>query len=1082
MSWGSAVAPIVLALESRFKTAVLMSGGLEFQRALPEADRINFVSRVSIPVLMLNGRYDHFFPVESSQIPFFRLLGTPAKDKKHVIYESGHAPAAQGFHPREPRLARQVPGPGEAVGWGAKRAGMIGTSLSHYQILEKIGEGGMGVVYRALDTRLDRTVAIKLIRADTVGDAERKWRFVREAKAASALNHPHIITIHDIDSEQGIDFIVMEYVEGTPLDRLIPKGGLPVRQVVDFGDQIASALGAAHAAGIVHRDVKPGNVIIGRDGRVKVLDFGLAKLVERDAGGLLVTTDSTATAASVVERTRQGAILGTVAYMSPEQADGRPVDARSDVFSLGAVLYEMLAGRRPFEGDSYLQTLTAILRDSPPPLRTVRPDVPVNLERIVSRCLEKRPEDRFPSAGELEKELSKQKGAPSASDARSRSLLARPRLLVPVLCLTLLVGGIAAWRITRASRQRHARDVTLPEISRLVDQEKFGAAIRLARQAERDVPEDVARLRRESWTAFSITTEPPGADVAMKEYLDVSSDWESVGKTPVEIRLPVAYYRWKITMKGFQTVEATTPPFALTLRLDPESAVPSGMVRVPGGSFTLGSLNPVTLDDFWLDKYEVTNREYKEFLDAGGYAKRQYWKQPFIRGGREIPFEEAVARFRDVTGRPGPAAWELGSFPEGRENFPVEGVSWYEAAAYAEFAGKTLPTVYHWYSAAGIGIFSEILRLSNFSGKGPAPAGTHQGSSPFGNYDMAGNVKEWCWNETSGRRYILGGSSTEPNYMFREPDAQDPFERSAGFGFRCARYNSPPSGAILAPIAAMTRDYSKEKPVSDDLFRAYKSLYAYDRTPLDARAEGPEETFPYWRTQKISFLAAYGNERVPAVLFLPKNARPPYQTVVFFPSTHARNVRSSADMDIPDVDFVVRSGRALCYPVYKDTYERHVERADSGPNFRRDLVIEWSKDLGRTLDYLETRPDLDRSRLAFYGVSLGAIDGVNLVAVEDRFKAAVFLSGGFRLDRSPPEIEPINFAPRVHIPVLLITGRYDFGHPYETAQLPMFRLLGTPEKDKRHEVFESGHILPRTPALIKEILDWLDKYLGPAKR
>ncbi len=959
---------------------------------------------------------------------------------------------------------------------------MIGTSLSHYRILEKIGEGGMGVVYRALDTRLDRAVAIKLLRPDTVGDPERKWRFVREAKAASALNHPHIVTIHDIDSDGGVDFIVMEYVEGTPLDRIIRKEGLQVQEAIDYGDQISSALGAAHAAGIVHRDVKPANVIVGRGARVKVLDFGLAKLVERDAGGLLVTSDSTATAASLVERTRQGAILGTVAYMSPEQADGRPVDARSDVFSLGAVLYEMLAGRRPFEGDSHLQTLTAILRDSPPPIRSVRPDVPVKLERIVSRCLEKRPEDRFPSAGEVEEELAELKRAGAASIARGRSPLASPGFLIPVLSLVLLAGGVAAWRVVRASRLQRVRDVTLPEISRLVDQEKFGAAIRLARQAERDVPEDVARLRRENWSAFPIATEPPGAEVSFKPYLDVSLDWIPAGKTPLEIRLPFAYYRLKITMKGFQTVEATTQPAGLTLRLDPKSAVPAGMVRVPGGPFNLRSLSAVTLDDFWLDKHEVTNRQFKEFVDAGGYIKSQYWKQPFIRGGREIPFEEAVGRFRDVTGRPGPATWELGSFPEGRENLPVDGVSWYEAAAYAEYAGKSLPTVYHWYKAAGIGIFSEILRLSNFSGKGPAPAGTYQGLSPFGNYDMAGNVKEWCWNETDRRRYILGGASTEPNYMFREPDAQDPFDRSAGYGFRCVRYASPPSDALLASIPAMTRDYNKEQPVADDVFRTYKSLYAYDRTPLDARIEVAEEDFPYWRRQKVSFLAAYGNERVPAFLFLPKNARPPYQTVVYFPSTQAVNTRSSADMDMQDVDFVIRSGRALCYPVYKDTYERHVERAASGPNFYRDRVIEWSRDLGRTLDFLETRPDVDRNRLAFYGQSLGAIDGVNLVAVEDRFKTAVFISGGFRLVRSPPEIEPINFAPRVRIPVLLVTGRYDFAHPYETAQLPMFRLLGTPEKDKRHSVFESGHVLPRTPALIKEILDWLDKYLGPVNR
>jgi formylglycine-generating enzyme required for sulfatase activity/tRNA A-37 threonylcarbamoyl transferase component Bud32 len=952
---------------------------------------------------------------------------------------------------------------------------MIGTSLAHYRVLEKVGEGGMGVVYRAFDTRLDRTVALKLLRPEAVGDAERRWRFVREAKAASALNHPNIVTIHDIAADRGVDFIVMEYIEGTPLDRLIPTGGLPVADAVHYGGQIASALGAAHAAGIVHRDVKPANVIVGAGGRVKVLDFGLAKLIEPEAGGVLETSDSTATAASVLERTRQGVILGTVAYMSPEQAEGRPVDARSDVFSLGGVLYEMLAGRRPFEGDSYLKTLTAILRDPPAQLGTVRPDVPAALARIVARALEKRPEDRYASAGEMEKELATLK----APVARKRSLHRRPAVLVAGLLLLLAAGG-TVWRIARVARVRHAREVTLAEISRLVEQQKLVAAIRLARDAERIVPEDVARLRRERWTAFSIRTEPPGAEVFMKPYLDVGAEWQPVGTTPIgEIRLPLAYYRWKFTREGCRSVEAAAGAEDFSIRLDPESVVPPGMVRIPGGSFTLGSLDPVTLEESWLDKYEVTNREFKAFIDAGGYAKREYWKEPFVLGGRTLPFEEAVPRFRDATGRPGPASWELGTFPDGRENHPVEGVSWYEAAAYAEFAGKSLPTIYHWYRAAGQDLFSEILRLSNFSGKGAAPAGTYQGLGPFGTHDMAGNVKEWCWNASGARRYILGGSSTEVSYMFQEADAQDPFLRMAGYGLRCARYAAPPPAALLGPVGVLSRDFSKEKPAPDEAFRLYKSLYAYDKTPLDVKAEGVDDTSPYWRREKVSLLAAYGNERVPVFLFLPKNARPPYQTVVFFPHSGARIMRSAAEMDMTVIDFVVRSGRALCYPVYRDTYERHVERTASGPNFRRDLVIQWSKDLGRALDWMETRKDLDTRRLVFYGVSLGAIDGVPLVAVEERVKAAVFLAGGYRLKRAAPEIEPVNFAPRIRVPVLLLGGRYDFQHPLETAQRPLFTALGTPEKEKKHVVFEGGHVAPRIQPIIKEILDWLDRMQGP---
>ena len=937
----------------------------------------------------------------------------------------------------------------------------------------------MGVVYRALDTRLDRVVALKLLRPETVGDAERKWRFVREAKAASALNHPHIVTIHDIDADQGLDFMVMEYVEGKPLDKLIPKGGLPVPEGVGYAAQIASALGAAHAAGIVHRDVKPANVIVTPLGRVKVLDFGLAKLVEPRGSSVAETTDSTATAASVIQRTRQGVILGTVAYMSPEQAEGKPVDARSDVYSLGSVLYEMLAGRRPFAGDSYLQTLTAILRDAPPPLRTVRDDVPSAVERVVMRALAKNPGDRFASGAEMEKALAALGGAP-ASVTGERPAWRRPAILFPAVVVFLAVGFGAAWRIARDARVRHARTVTLPEISRLIEQQKVGAAIRLAREAERIVPEDVARLRRETWFAFSIRTEPPGADVFMKPYLDVGAEWEPVGKTPIEeIHLPLAYYRWKVTRAGSETLEAAAGPEERTLRLDPEGTAPQGMVRIPGGSFTLGRLSAVTLDDYWLDKYEVTNREFKAFVDAGGYAKREYWKVPFLRAGREIPFENALAEFRDTTGRPGPSTWELGGFPEGHGNHPVEGVSWYEAAAYAEFAGKSLPTVYHWYKAAGQGIFSEILTLSNFGGKGAAPVGAYQGLAPFGNYDMAGNVKEWCWNENGARRYILGGSSTEVSYMFRESDAQEPFVRPAGYGFRCARYAAPASAALLAPVGVLSRDYAKEQPVSDEVFRVYRSLYAYDKTPLDVKAEGVDDTSPYWKREKVSVLSAYGSERVPIFLFLPKNARPPFQTVVFFPHSGARIARSTADMDMTVIDFVMRSGRALCYPVYRDTYERHVERAASGQNFRRDLVIQWSKDLGRALDWLETRPEVDKSRLAYYGVSLGANDGVTLLGVEDRFRAAVLMSAGFRQGRATPETDPVNFASRIRIPVLLIAGRYDFQHPVETSQLPLLQALGTPEKDKKHVVYEGGHVAPRRQPIIKEILDWLDRTLGP---
>jgi len=260
---------------------------------------------------------------------------------------------------------------------------MTDRTISHYRIEEKLGEGGMGVVYRAFDSHLDRTVAIKVLPPHVADDSERRWRFIREAKAASALNHPNIVTIYDIDrAPMGdgppVDFIAMECVQGESLDRVLAGRRLTIEEAIAYGTQMAAALAAAHAAGIVHRDVKPGNAIVTSSGQVKMLDFGLAKLVE-PGGAQASPTDSlaaTITAATAAPGTREGAILGTLAYMSPEQAQGQPVDARSDVFSLGSVLYEMLSRKRPFQAETTLMTLAAILRDPVAPLRSVRSDVP----------------------------------------------------------------------------------------------------------------------------------------------------------------------------------------------------------------------------------------------------------------------------------------------------------------------------------------------------------------------------------------------------------------------------------------------------------------------------------------------------------------------------------------------------------------------------------------------------------------------------------------------------------------------------------------------------------------------------------
>ncbi len=547
---------------------------------------------------------------------------------------------------------------------------------------------------------------------------------------------------------------------------------------------------------------------------------------------------------------------------------------------------------------------------------------------------------------------------------------------------------------------------------------------------------------------------------------------------------------------------ATFPDESLTVGMDEEKRADSGMIHVGLSSTTSPSRTPVALvglpglealpaiplGDFWIDKYEVTNRDFKQFLDQGGYKKQEYWKHEFIKDGKSLPWADAMKLFLDRTGRPGPSTWIQGEYPRGEGDYPVSGVSWFEAAAYAEFAGKTLPTIYHWIAAASPQDGPSIVPASNFGGVGLAPVGTYPGMSWCGAYDMAGNVKEWCLNEaSSGKRYIMGGAWNEPTYMFNEGDARPSFERSSSFGFRCAKYVPSDTTAKAAdPVTARARDYSTEKPASDQLFQAYKSLYSYDKTPLHSVLESTDQT-DNWKREKITFSAAYGDERIIAYLFLPTNASPPYQTIVFFPGAGAEHLRSSADSLSryqKDYDFIVKSGRAVIFPVYKGTFERGAGSETSyWPNTSsryRDHVIAWSKDLGRSIDYLETREDIDRSKLAYVGYSWGAAMGAVLPAVEGRLKVLVLISPGFYLQPRLPEVDQINFAPRVKAPVLMLNGRLDFFFPVLSSQEPMFRLFGAPQGDKRHVVYDTGHDIPETE-LIKETLNWLDRYLGSAK-
>jgi len=741
------------------------------------------------------------------------------------------------------------------------------------------------------------------------------------------------------------------------------------------------------------------------------------------------------------------------------------------------VLFELLAGQRPFKGDTAWATMNATVHAETPDVSRLRTDIPPGLARIVSRALARDPEKRYPTARPIATDLSALR-TPKANAAGSRQ---RTLVIAVAAIVAVAAIGAAGWLWQRSARTNWARAVAAPQIARHLEAGDFDAAYRLAREALAILPGDTYLQQLWTNTAVNVSLEsnPPGAEVGVKGFVS-KNEWIPLGVTPLKGTVPFGLLRWRLTKPGYEPMELSSASGELSVvSLVPTANAGRQMVFVPRGDVTLDT-GSVDVPDFWIDKYEVTNRQFKQFLDAGGYSNRDFWRAPFVKDGREIPWDEAIKEFHDTTGRPGPSTWEIGAYPAGQDDHPVSGVSWYEAAAYAVYAKKQLPTVFHWYRASGaFSVFSDVLTASNFSARGTIPVGSSGAVNPFGTVDMAGNVKEWCANATgAGLRFVLGGSFSDAPWQFRDEDAQSPFERRAGFGLRLIDPTAPLDPKMTAPIATVERDPATLKPVSDDVYRVYVRQFDYDRKPLDVVAEGAQDT-PNWRREKVSILTAYSSERLPIYVFIPSSATPPFQAVVIYPGANSNRAGSSQNLELQWADFIIRSGRVLVYPVYQSTYERRIP-GPRGPAVLRDVTIQRGKDLRRTIDYLETRPDIDASKIAFYGVSLGAQLGPEWLAIEPRFKTGVLMSGGFETWNLPPEIEPMNYTPHVTVPVLMVNGREDFDLPYASAQLPMFQMLGSAQK--KHAVFEGGHIPAKPQEPIKAMLDWFDRYLGPVKK
>ena len=978
----------------------------------------------------------------------------------------------------------------------------------------------MGEVFLAEDEVLRRSVAIKLLPPE-VDDEHAVRRLIREARSAAALDHPNICAIHEIGSDAGRPFIVMQYIEGETLATRMKRGRIEVGEALGLAVQVTDALAEAHRRGIIHRDIKPHNIMLTARGQAKVLDFGLAKPVAGPAGN--ETGDPTATAL-----TSPGVVAGTVPYMSPEQARGETLDGRSDIFSLGVVLYEMLSGRQPFAAPSAAETLSAILTRDPGSLGLDPAAVPRDLERIVAKALRKDREERYQDVRDLHLDLKAAKAELGLKDARSDDApLPRPPAASRhrVRHGALAVASLAVVATAGVIYAHHAKTAwaaaSVARVAELAKAEDYAAAYDLASRIRSYRPDDreLERLLTVVSDDLSVSSEPPGASVSVRRFsASGASPAQLLGRTPISHH-PLARgdYVLRLELAGHEPFERSissaiarsefrlelSPAIQVEVRLLETGSVPPRMTPIPGGRYKLVGYGQPTqaaalLGDYFIDRYEVSNRDYQRFVSTGGYRNRDYWRHPFVDGVRTLGWDEALRKLVDRTGLPGPRGWSGGSPPEGTLDHPVTGVTWYEAAAYAAHLGKRLPTVYQWEKAArdgawvlgservmpwGIAHGNDLKGRANFEGSGTVPVDALEfGMSPYGCFNMAGNVTEWLLNEAPDGFLSSGGCWADPSYIFGEFGTLPGLHSSERVGFRCA-LTAPGVEGDQGGQKIQTRDLAPVYPRSSDAdFRAWLSHYRYDKTPLEARVEETRDT-PDWKLEKVTFEGA-GGERTYAYLYLPKSAQPPFQVIQFIPPSPAYEGQAP--------NWFVESGRAAGHikagrAIFIVALRGYVGREHAGGDKRlerdtvayRDHEIRDATDLRRGLDYLETRREIDPSRLALMNASI-ARQVIVFSAVEPRYRAVVLMAAGLYPEQQGyiAQANPVFFAPHIKPPKLMLNGRWDEDFAFKTEAEPLFKLLSEP---KRLELYDGGHV-PPVEIAVPVINRFLDETLGPVRR
>ncbi|HMS42259.1 MAG TPA: bifunctional serine/threonine-protein kinase/formylglycine-generating enzyme family protein, partial [Pyrinomonadaceae bacterium] len=570
-----------------------------------------------------------------------------------------------------------------------------GDKIGDYRIIKPLGAGGQGAVFLAEDLQLKRAVAIKFLPPDTSAASNASKRFRREAQAAAALSHPNICAIHKIDTNENREFIVMQYAEGETLSARLKRGKLDLKPTLDIAIQIADALAEAHAHNVIHRDIKPANIIVSAHNQVTILDFGLAKQIIKTAEN----TEHSST-------TKSGTVMGTAAYMSPEQARGKKTDGRTDIWSLGVCLFEITSGRNPFYRENLAETFAAILSFEPN-FAEISPPI----AEIIHKTLQKNPDERYKDAKDLLADLRKLQGELSFEEQLRSHDLSFEKLApkkaesgwkkISLASFVVVILAIGGWFFVKNRNLNWARE-NIKKIEGLAKDDKTFEAYDLASEVKKYLPadENLAKLMPLVSDNLSVKTDISGAKVYLKRFQPDENgkfpEREFIGETPIENKqIARGQYLLFVEKEGFANFTRSIsgrlpsyttdliwmPPIEISTKLIEKEKVPDKMIFVPAGehklvSYTRPTEKSVQLGDFLIDKFEVSNAEFKEFITAGGYSKKEFWQTPFVKDGKEIAFEEAVKNFKDRTGLSAPRSWTNQNFPENKANFPVTDITW----------------------------------------------------------------------------------------------------------------------------------------------------------------------------------------------------------------------------------------------------------------------------------------------------------------------------------------------------------------------------------------------------------------------